>query len=65
MNLKEARKKNGGYTQKELADMIGATPMTVSNWETGKTTPSARMWKAIADVLGVSTEDIDFAKKKE
>ena len=65
MNLKEARKRHGGYTQEELAGMIGVTPMTVSNWEQGKTTPSGRMWKAIADVLGVSMEDIDFAEKKE
>lgn len=35
MTLKQARKKHGGYTQKELADLIGVSEVTVSNWERG------------------------------
>ncbi|MBQ7298236.1 MAG: helix-turn-helix transcriptional regulator [Clostridia bacterium] len=35
MTLKQARKKCGGYTQKELAELVGVSEMTVSNWERG------------------------------
>lgn len=63
MTLKEARKKHGGYTQKELADMVGVSEVTVSNWERGITTPSVSMWKAVADALGVSMQEIEFKVK--
>lgn len=60
MTLKQARKKYGGYTQKELAELIGVTEVTVSNWERGITAPSIRLWKKVADVLGVPMQEIEF-----
>lgn len=60
MTLKQARKKYGGYTQKELADLVGVSEMTISNWETGKTAPSIRLWKKLADVLGIAMQDLEF-----
>lgn len=60
MTLKQARKKCGGYTQKELAEMVGVSEMTVSNWETSKTAPSIRLWKKVANVLGVAMQDLEF-----
>ncbi len=32
-------RENLGLTQKQIADSIGTTVQTVSNWETGSTTP--------------------------
>lgn len=63
MTLKQARKKHGGYTQKELADLIGVSEVTVSNWERGITTPFVSMWKSVADALGVSMQEIEFKVK--
>ena len=60
MTLKEARKKHGGYTQKELAGLVGVTEITVSNWERGITAPSSRLWKKLAEVLGVAMQDLDW-----
>lgn len=60
MMLKQARKKCGGYTQKELAEMVGVSKMTVSNWETGKTAPSIRLWKKLATVLGIAMQELEF-----
>lgn len=60
MTLKQARKKCGGYTQKELAELVGVSEMTVSNWERGITTPSIRLWKKLASVLGVAMQEIEF-----
>lgn len=60
MKLKQARKSCGGYTQKELAELVGVSEMTVSNWETGKTAPSIRLWKKLASVLGVAMQELEF-----
>ncbi len=34
------RRERAGLTQDELADLIGVTKQTVSNWETGRHKPS-------------------------
>lgn len=60
MTLKQARKKCGGYTQKELAELVGVSKMTVSNWETGKTAPSIRLWKKLVTVLGIAMQELEF-----
>ena len=62
MKLKEARKKHGGYSQRELADLIGVSPMTISNWEVGRSTPNLVKWKKVAEVLGISMNDVELEK---
>ena len=47
-----------GWTQLELANQLGVTPVTVYNWERGKYEPSASMLRKIARVFGVSMDDI-------
>lgn len=60
MTLKQARKKCGGYTQKELADLVGVSVMTILNWEKGHSTPSLIMWKKVAEVLGLEVNQLEF-----
>ncbi len=62
--LREAR----GWTRLELAMKLGVTPGTVYNWERGKNEPKATQFRALAEALGVSMEEIDlvpFAEGKD
>jgi DNA-binding XRE family transcriptional regulator len=60
MKLKQARKKHGGYTQEELAGLIGVSTQTVANWEAGRSNPSLVKWKKAAEVLGITVSDLEF-----
>lgn len=51
--LKELRKEKK-LTQQELADMIGTTKLTVSNWENDKHVIKSDKAKKLADFFGVS-----------
>lgn len=51
--LKELRKEKK-LTQKELADIIGTTKLTISNWENGKHSMNSDKAQIIADFFGVS-----------
>ena len=47
-------RKAKGMTQKQVADMLGVLPKTVSKWETGNGFPDISIVSALADILGVS-----------
>ena len=47
-------------TQQELADKLGVTHISVSRWETGKSIPSPKYIKEMADMFGVDGKDIFF-----
>ena len=49
-----------GLTQQQLADILGVTHISVSRWETGKSIPSPKYIKALADLFGVQGKDIFF-----
>ena len=49
-----------GMTQQELADKLGVTHISVSRWETGKSIPSPKYIKEMADMFGVDGQDIFF-----
>lgn len=51
--LKEAREKKE-YTQKQLAELVGARHNSISNWEKGKNKPSTFMIERLCSVLEVS-----------
>lgn len=53
--LKKARK-NKGYTQEHIADIMGITKSTYCGYETGKRKPDIAKIKQIADILGVSCD---------
>jgi transcriptional regulator with XRE-family HTH domain len=51
-NLRQHRKARG-LTQQELADKIGKSEKSVSDYEVGRTTPSYATIEKIAEALGI------------
>ena len=51
-------RKAKGLTQKQVADILGVVPKTVSKWETGHGFPDVSTVSALADILGVSEKTI-------
>src|SRR5215207_3266984 len=52
-----ARRKEFGYTQEELADMVGCSPATIRKIESGDRRPSRQMAELLAEYLEVPQED--------
>ena len=55
--IKLLREKNG-YTQKQLAELLGVSDKTVSKWETQKGLPDISMIEPLAKTLGVSITEL-------
>lgn len=53
-SLIRSLRKAKGITQKDVADILGIQPKTVSKWETGNGFPDVSYISELADVLGVS-----------
>ena len=56
-NLISLRKIHG-YSQDELAEKIGVTHQTLSKYETGESLPDIERCKRLADIFGVSMDDL-------
>ena len=56
-NITTLRKTNG-YTQESLADKLNLSPQAISKWETGVGLPEASVLITIADLFGVSIDEI-------
>ena len=52
--LREAR----GWTQLELAYRLGVTPVTIYNWERGRTEPRVSQFRQLARLFGVGMDDL-------
>ena len=39
------------FSQKELAELVGVSSVTISLWETGKTEPRKKHWQVLKDLL--------------
>lgn len=52
-----------GWTQLELAEMIGVDRHTVSKWESGSSELSLDAWFALSQLFGVSTDYISGTSK--
>lgn len=56
--LRDAR----DWTRLQLAVAVGVTPGTIYNWERGIYEPRASQLRALAQVFGVSMDDIELVK---
>lgn len=63
ISLKAARV-NAALTQKEAAERLNVTTATISNWETGKTSPSVEKALIIQNIYGIAYDEINFLFKK-
>ena len=52
-----------GYSQKEVAQLLGVTEKTIISWETGKTAPNIAMGQKISEVYSIPLAYIDFTKE--
>lgn len=50
-------------SQRDLAERIGVSHMSVSHWETGRNEPSARQLRLLAEAFGVPMESIAFERE--
>ena len=53
-----ALRKEKGYTQKQVAEMLNISNKTLSSWEVGNTMPDLEMLPKIADIYGVSCDEL-------
>ena len=55
--LQELRKSKG-LTQEELAEKLGVSRQAVAKWESGETIPDLEKCKLLAELFGVSLDDL-------
>lgn len=55
-------RKERGMTQKELADMLSITDKAVSKWERDLACPDTQTIPKLAEILGISVEELMNAK---
>lgn len=51
-------RKTHGYTQQEVAEKLNVSNRTLSSWETDRTTPDILLLPAIADLYGVTVDEL-------
>lgn len=67
VRIRELRKK-AGYSQQQIAMKLHVTQGAVSQWENGITVPASDQLSALADVFGITVDEIlgrDPGIKKE
>ena len=52
-------------TQEDLSDKLGVSRQTVSKWETGDSIPDLEMGMKLAEILGVSLDELMNYKQSE
>lgn len=60
-----AARKNINLTQGQLAEIIGVSTNTLASWESGKTDPTARQFKRISEVTGISMDFLSLPEKSK
>lgn len=58
-----ALRKSKGYTQQEAAELLGVSNKTVSSWETGASCPDISMLPTLAELYGVTCDEIVRGKR--
>ena len=52
------RRKDRGFTQAQLAELLGVTDRAVSKWETGRSLPDASIMLDLCALLGITVNDL-------
>ena len=60
--LSACREQNG-YTQREVAELLGICEKTLVSWENGKTSPNMEYAQKISELYGIPLAYIDFTKR--
>jgi transcriptional regulator with XRE-family HTH domain len=58
-----ACREHTGYSQAEVAEIIGVDMATVSSWENGKTTPRIEYAQKLSELYEVPMAYMEFAKE--
>lgn len=53
---------NAGYTQKEIARLVGVCEKTIVDWEAGHTAPNMAMGQKLSEIYGIPLAYMDFTK---
>ena len=61
ISIKAARV-NAGFTQTEVAERVGKTKNTIANYESYPSTPDIKTAQALADLFGMTVDDIIWSK---
>lgn len=51
-----------GYSQKEVAEIIGNCEKTIIDWENGKTAPKMEKAQMLSELYGIPLAYMDFTK---
>lgn len=60
-----ARRREKGLKQDDLAQMLGESPQAVSKWENDQTCPDISLLPKLAEILGVSVDELLSGKKEQ
>jgi transcriptional regulator with XRE-family HTH domain len=55
--IRQARERRG-WTQLQVAIQLGVTPVTIYNWERGKSEPRVSQFRQLARLFAVSMDDL-------
>ena len=59
-------RKMKGLSQEELGKLLHISRQTISKWESNQSSPDIQSWKAMADIFGISLEELlDESKKNK
>lgn len=51
-----------GYSQAEVAEILGCSDKTIVSWETGKTAPKMEKAQELSDLYGIPLAYMDFQR---
>lgn len=58
-------RKRSGFSRKQLAQMLGVSVSTISNYENGVTLPDSRTLAAISSILEINIDNMLFSPKSD
>ncbi|MDE6110361.1 MAG: helix-turn-helix domain-containing protein, partial [Eubacterium sp.] len=58
-------RKESGITQKQLAEKLNVSDKTISHWERGESSPDLSVIPLIADIFGVTCDELIRGEKSE